>query len=78
MSFVRPLNAEDRRRFADTDCQQELSRLVRGEPEGDACRERIAYIYRYRHLAGEQWREWPLCELHMQKVLEAGAQMTEG
>ena len=33
---------------------------------------------RYRHVAGEQWREWPLCELHMQKVLKAGAQMMEG
>ena len=34
--------------------------------------------HRYRHVAGEQWREWPLCELQMQNVLNAGAQMMEG
>jgi hypothetical protein len=31
-------------------------------------------VFRYRHVAAEQWREWPLCELHMQEVLKAGAQ----
>lgn len=75
MHFVRALTDEDRRRFADTDCQQELSRRVRGQPEGDDCKEEILYVYRYRHIITEPWREWPLCELHKQKVMKAGAQL---
>jgi hypothetical protein len=73
--FIHGLNDDDHhQRFANTDCQQELSRLVRGQPDG-TCTEDIAYVIRYRHCVDQPLKEWPLCELHMREALKKGARI---
>jgi hypothetical protein len=69
MCLLRLLTDEDRRRFEGTGCQQTLNCDVR-EPEKTDCKEQIKYVCRFRPTTDQAWKEWPLCELHMQEALK--------